>query len=508
MKNELKLAVGLSYFNVFITLVIGLIYTPLMLRFLGQSEYGLYSLIGVIVSYLSVLDMGIGNTIVRYLANNRIKNDVKKEAELNGFFLLLYLLIGIITIAIGYILYQNIEYAFSSSLNNDELIKAKTMLVILIFNFALTFPLSVFASIMQSYEKFVFLRMSNIIRVLFNPLITLPLLYFGYGSIMMVGVSTLLNIVCLCVNVYYCFTFLKTKFKIGHLEIGFLKEVTIYSFFIFLNAIMDKIYWGTGQFILGIFSGTLEVAIYAIAVQFIMMYMQFSTAISNVLLPKITIMVANNCDNNALTALMVKTGRLQYIIVGYIFMLFYLVGKDFLSLWAGDNYISAYPIILILMAGLFIALLQNAGISILQAKNLNKYRMTVYTITAFLNLIISIPLAKLYSGLGCAISTTIALIFSTGFIMNWYYNQTIKINIYLFWKNILQMSKPLLVLFIFGTILDMLSGVYYNWIVLLAKIAIYTVLYCIVMFFYGMNSYESNLCRSFIVKLRRGKLWR
>jgi O-antigen/teichoic acid export membrane protein len=160
------------------------------------------------------------------------------------------------------------------------------------------------------------------------------------------------------------------------------------------------------------------------------------------------------------------------------------------------------------MAGLFIALLQNAGISILQAKNLNRYRMTVYTIAAFLNLIISIPLSKSYSGLGCAISTSIALVFSTGFIMNWYYKKIIKINIYLFWKNILQMSKPLLVLFIFGTILDMLLGVYYNWIVLLAKITIYTVLYCIVMFFYGMNSYETNLCRSFIIKLKRGKIWK
>lgn len=172
---------------------------------------------------------------------------------------------------------------------------------------------------------------------------------------------------------------------------------------------MDKIYWGTGQFILGMVSGTIQVAIYAIAMQFMNMYMQFSNAISGVLLPKVTMMVTNGATKKELTMLMIKVGRLQYIVMSYILIMFFLLGYEFLYLWAGESYLSAYYMILIIMVGQFISLIQNSGIAILQAMNLNRYRMTIYTIIAVINIFTSFQLAKLYGGLGCAISTSVAI---------------------------------------------------------------------------------------------------
>ena len=62
--NQRRWGALLSYVNIILTVAVGLLYTPLMLRLLGQSEYGLYSLIGSVIGYLSVLDMGLGNTLV------------------------------------------------------------------------------------------------------------------------------------------------------------------------------------------------------------------------------------------------------------------------------------------------------------------------------------------------------------------------------------------------------------------------------------------------------------
>ena len=58
--NELKAGVLLSYVNLAIGMIIPLIYTPIMLRLLGQAEYGLYSLSNSVISYLSLLTFGIG----------------------------------------------------------------------------------------------------------------------------------------------------------------------------------------------------------------------------------------------------------------------------------------------------------------------------------------------------------------------------------------------------------------------------------------------------------------
>lgn len=505
MKNQLKIGAILSYVNILAGLVVGLGYTPIMIRLLGQSEFGLYSLIGSLVAYLSVLDMGLGNTIVRYVSKNRAVGDKKSESELNGLFLAVYSVIGLITLAVGSILYFNVDNMFGATLSLDQIERAKIMMILLVFNVAISFPLSVFASLMQAYERFIFLRVFNIISVLLKPMIALPFLFMGYGAVTLVVTATIVNIACLLTNVYYCFKYLDIHFRKGHFEKTFLYEISGYAFFIFLNAIMDKIYWGTGQFILGMVSGTIQVAIYAIAMQFMNMYMQFSNAISGVLLPKVTMMVANGATSKDLTSLMIKIGRLQYIVIGYILVMFFLVGKEFIYLWAGENYLSAYPMILILMIGLLIALVQNAGIAILQAMNLNRYRMTAYTIIAVINIFTSVVLAKMYGGMGCAISTAVALLISTGLIMNRYYHKRIGIDIPLFWKNITHMMPSAFILIVLVELFQMNVSLEYSWLLFVAKVAVYSLIYMILMYFIAMNSYEKNLCKSAICKVLRIK---
>ncbi|WP_278849795.1 oligosaccharide flippase family protein [Megamonas funiformis] len=505
MKNQLKIGAILSYINILAGLVVGLGYTPVMIRLLGQSEFGLYSLIGSLVAYLSVLDMGLGNTIVRYVSKNRAIGNKNFESKLNGLFLMIYSIIGLITLAVGGILYFNVDNMFEATLSADQIERAKIMMILLIINIAISFPLSVFASLMQAYERFVFLRIFNIISVLLKPIIALPFLFMGYGAVTLVVTATIVNIACLLTNVYYCFKYLDIHFSKGHFEKAFLYEISGYAFFIFLSAIMDKIYYGTGQFILGMVSGTIQVAIYAIAMQFLNMYMQFSCAISGVILPKVTMMIANGTTKVELTNLMVKIGRLQYIIIGYILVMFFLVGQEFIYLWAGENYLSAYLMILILMISLFTPLIQNAGLAILQAMNLNRYRMTVYIICAIINIFVSFILAKMYDGLGCAISTSIAIFISTGLIMNRYYHKRIGIDIPLFWKNIIHMMPSAFILIVLVEIFQMNVSLEYSWLYFVIKVIIYTLIYMILMYFIGMNGYEKNLCRSAICKVLRVK---
>lgn len=505
MQSQLKMGAILSYVNILAGLAVGLGYTPVMIRLLGQSEFGLYSLIGSLVAYLSVLDMGLGNTIVRYVSKNRAVGDKKSESELNGLFLAVYSVIGLITLAIGSILYFNVDNMFGATLSSDQIERAKIMMILLVFNVAISFPLSVFASLMQAYERFIFLRVFNIISVLLKPMIALPFLFMGYGAVTLVVTATIVNIACLFTNVYYCFKYLDIHFRKGHFEKAFLYEISGYAFFIFLSAVMDRIYYGTGQFILGMVSGTLQVAIYAIAMQFLNMYIQFSCAISGVLLPKVTMMVSNGTSKKDLTGLMIKIGRLQYIVMSYILVMFFLVGKEFIYLWAGVNYISAYLMILIIMISLFTPLIQNAGIAILQAMNLNRYRMTVYTICAVINIFTSFALAKIYGGLGCAISTSVAIFISTGLIMNRYYHKRIGIDIPLFWKNITHMMPSAFILIILVELFQMNVSLEYSWLLFVAKVVVYSLIYMILMYFIAMNGYEKNLCRNAICKVLRIK---
>ena len=106
----------------------------------------------------------------------------------------------------------------------------------------------------------------------------------------MVVVTTLFNVATLFTHFYYCRCKLFIELRFGRFNPSFLKEVSVYSFWLFLNAIMDRIYWSTGQFVLGMYRGTVTVAVYSVAIQLTHMFMLFSSAISGVFLPKVTAM--------------------------------------------------------------------------------------------------------------------------------------------------------------------------------------------------------------------------
>lgn len=463
-----------------------------MLRMMGQSEYGLYSLVASVISYLTVLDLGLGNAIVRYTAKFRAERKTIEQYEMFGMFLVLYIVIGFIAFGVGLGLYYNVDTLFGATMSFEELDKARIMILFLIFNLAVTFPMSIFGSIITAYERFVFPKVINIIRILLNTIIMVCLLEMGYKAIAMVILQTVFNLLTLTINYFYCKCKLRIKMFFRNFQWSFLKEVAIYSFWIFLNVIMDKIYWNTGQFILGAFVGTTAVAVFAIAIQLVNMYMQFSTAINSVFLPKVTAMVTQNDNGKEISDLFIRMGRIQYIVVAFILTGFIVFGRDFINLWAGPGYESAYPITLLFFVSLVIPLIQNLGITILQARNQMKFRSMLYIVIAVISFVFQIILAKKYGGIGCAIAIAGALFIGQGLIMNVYYHKKQRLDIWLFWTEIIKMS--ILPMIICISALFLLSDkALDSWWSLCFAVIVYLIVYIPMFYLFSMNLAEKKL---------------
>ena len=504
--NQLKAGAALNYVVIILNMLVGLLYTPYMLRMMGQSEYGLYALVASVISYLTVLDLGLGNAIVRYTAKYRAEGKTSEQYEMFGMFLVLYIIIGVVAFVAGLGLYINVDTLFGTTMTLAELDKARTMMLFLIFNLAVTFPMSIFGSIITAYERFVFPRVVNIVRVILNTLIMIYLLEMGYKAVAMVILQTVFNLLTLVINFFYCKYKLQIKIFFRNFQWGLLKEIAVYSFWIFLNVIMDRIYWSTGQFVLGAFVGTAAVAIFAVAIQLEHIYMQFSTAIAGVFLPKVTGMVAHNDNRKEISDLFIRTGRIQYIVIALILTGFIVFGRDFINLWAGADYDSAYVITLLFFVSLSIPLIQNLGITILQARNQMKFRSLLYIGIAIVSLFFQIILAKQYGGLGCAVSIAGALLLGQGLIMNIYYHRKQGLDIVVFWREILKMSIVPIVLGLCSKFL-LRNVVLNSWLSLGVAIAIFLIIYVPLFFCISMNRSERELfvkpVESVIRKIKR-----
>ena len=502
--NQLKAGAALNYVSICLNMVVGLIYTPYMLRMLGQSEYGLYSLAASIIAYLTVLDLGFGNAIVRYTAKFRAEGKQREQEEMFGMFFVLYIGIGIIAMIAGSALSLNVENLFSRSMTETEVTRTRIMLWLMTFNLAFTFPMSIWGSIMTAYERFVFQRLVSIIRSVLNPVVMVLLLVIGYKAVAMVVVTTIFNVVTLLINWWYCKYRLDIKIRFAKFKWNFLKEVSVYSFWIFLNAIMDRIYWSTGQFVLGVYRGAVAIAIYAVAIQLQNMYMMLSTAISGVFLPKITSMVTKENNEKNISDLFIRTGRLQYVIMAFILSAFIVFGKPFIQLWAGNGYEDAYYICLMFFIPLTVPLIQNVGITILMARNQMKFRSLLYIVIALLSLALSVLLAKPYGGYGCALATSLALFVGQVLIMNVYYQRKQHLDILRFWREIMKMSiVPLSFVLIGLFAINHLEIQFLSIGKFVLAGIVFTILYVIAFWNFSMNKEERNLIVQPVMKFIR-----
>lgn len=503
MKNQLKAGVILSYISTAVSIVIQLVYMPVMIRLLGQSEYGLYSLVSGIVSYLGLFSLGFSGAYMRFFANSY--GDKEKTASLNGMFLILFSVLAVMAIICGIILSFFPKQIFGDKLTVYELSKAKILMLILVINIAISLISGLLDSIISAYEQFVFQRIAGLASIVLSPLITLPLLLIGYRSIMLVVVSTVLTFIRFAVNIWFCIKKIKIPVSFKGFEWRLLKEIGVFSSFLFINMIIDQINWNVDKLILGHTSGTNEVAVYGVASQFNSLFMTFSTTVSSVFSPRVNLIAAQKGKNvsTEFTNLMAKIGRIQWLILGLPTLGFIVFGKYFIvNIFAGKGYEDAHAAALFLILPALIPLIQNVGIEMQRALNKHQFRSIIYLIMAIGNVLISIPLAGKFGAVGAAMGTALSLLVANGLIMNIFYHKVLKIDMKYFWKEIFKTFRGLVIPIITATLI-MRFFPFKNMWVFFISVCIFIVVYCASVFTLSCNNEEKNMLLSIIGMIKR-----
>ena len=498
MKDQLKLGVLLSYLSTLISIISQLVYMPIMIKLLGKSEYGLYTLVSSVVSYLSLFSLGFTGAYVRFYS--RLRNDRTQLASLNGLFILLFMFLSILAVVCGLTLCSFPKLVFGTKLTEFELEKAQMMMLILVLNIGFTLLSSVFSSIINAHEQFVFLRIVGIVSSIANPFICLPLLLMGYRSLMLVIVTTAITISSFVLNLWYCLSNLRIPISFRQIRWTLLKEISIFSLFLLINMIIDQINWNIDKLILGHTSGTDEIAVYGVASQFNTLFMMFSTTISSVFVPRVNRMVAEQRTDSykVLSDLMAKIGRIQWMIMSFISIGFIVFGKYFIvNVFAGRGYEASYITTLLLVIPAVIPLIQNIGIEIQRAMNMHQFRSVVYLLISIVNVCISIPLAQKWGAVGAASGTAVSLIVGNGIIMNLFYHHVMHLDMNYFWKEILKTWKGLFIPVLFGImimkVIEFSSiGIY------LLCIVIFSIVYCVSIYRFSCNDYERHLIRHLV----------
>lgn len=500
--SQTKMGASLSYVMMFLSNILGLVLVNIMIKSLG-SEINVYNLIGSLAAVMLVMDFGMSSTTSRYVAKYQAQENHKQEENFIATSLIVYAVISVMVIIIGISVSAFIDDIYKSKFSVDELNLAKTMFLILVGNLALSLPLNCFSGIMNGYENFVLPRVLSIIRVLVRFTLIVVLLNSGYKTIMIVIVDTILNLSMQFIIMLYVLFKMRVKIKLHKFDFPFLKEISAFSVLIFLTMVYDQIFWKVDQMIVGKMISPDAVSICAFGVMLNTYYMRFSTAISEVFLPRVTAMVTKGASGRALSDFMIKLGRIQLLVLSLVLCGVILFGRNFYHMWTGDFTDTSYLICIIIMIPLTIPLIQNTGIAILRAMNKHAFRSKVYFIIAIANIFATILMVRYIGILGAPIATALSLTVGNIIIINIYYNKVIGIEVMRFFKETILKFLPLIAVSLAAGFLITNFLLAETILSMILCIVLFTTIYIVLAYLMTMNDYEKQLALRAIKKIKK-----
>ncbi len=507
MKSEIKSGIVLSYVYMAISMMAGLLYTPVMLDLIGQSQYGLYTLATSVIGYLSFLNLGLESALIKYTAKYIALGDKDSEQQLGGSFLKLYSFLGVVALLCGIFISFNLEpgsvFGFMTTrMATDEISVLKILIVLMTINLAISFPMGVYGAVITAHEKFTFRKVISIIREILMPITVLIVLFMGHKAIALVVIHVIFNVMVLFSDYLYARKILHYKPTFGKLQRAVVKEIVNYSVFIFIGMVVDRISDATNSMVIGALSGTAAVAVYGIAVQINHYYLNFSASIGSFFFPRIVGLSIKERTDKELSNLFIKVGRVQLFVIALICSGFIAFGKDFILLWTGKEYVTAYYIIVVLMLPTLISRSQSLGTQILLAKDKHKFRAIFFLGITVLDIAISIPLVVLWNGFGAALGTCIATIIGPVITMNIYYSRVIGLDIKGYFKSAIPVLLKVAVVLALGLVLNRLWQAS-NWLILGIQILTYLVVYLVIMYFWSFNESEKALVSELVRKIKK-----
>lgn len=492
--SQLRIGIILNYVNLIIGNLIPIFYTPIMLSLMGQNEYGLYKLSSSVTSYLSLISMGLGSAVSRYLIKASTEEGREAEEKVLGLFVTIFRVISIAALVVGTAMSMSLHLWYENALTPEELMRMKVIVLILVCNMSISFAVSPYQSVVTSHEKFLFIQGMNILSTCLGPVLNLVVLFFGGRSIEMAISTMVINVLVNFLYLCYVRRSLRIRPRYKNMPVNLMREILKFSFWVFVANVVGQLYNATDTVMIGAIPAlaTAGTAIYSVGATFNNIVFSLTTGVSSVMGPRTNKLVFSGGTGAELTDLAIRVGRIQGYIIALIVTGFISFGRPFIDFYAGEGYEDAYWVAVFMMVPNMIPLVQSVCLSVIVAQNKHRFRSLVYLGIAVANVIGTWFMMQIMGIIGAALMTGIAVILGQGFIMNWYYWKKTNLNMKRFWPSI---GKLYLIPSGMCGITLLLSRWidFYQLPVMIIGIVIYTVVYCILNWTMMMDDYEKNI---------------
>lgn len=487
-RNGARIGALMSYILIFLNTAYGLIITPFILRQVGDADYGVYQTVAGLSAFLAVLDLGFSGTVQRFIAKFNAEKNRTKINEYLGMALIQTFVVSGIFLVVGGGIFFAIDPVYSSKFTPSELQLTKQLYWILLANVGLTFFDNVLFGVIAGHNEFGFANGLKIVLLLAKTAVIYIFLPIFNSVIVVVAIQA--SMTALTLVAYYLFIRrkLQVRFVFGKWDKELFWSSFRYTMLLFLQSLVIQFNGNVDKNVIGAVQGPELVAVYSFAITIYNMYEQLSFSISGVMLPTVTNRIHEGATSRDLEDLVIRVGKIQFLLLGAILCGFITLGKEFFAAWLGAGYEDCYLLALILMIPVTIPLIQNVCISILRAKNLMGFRTLSLVYSAAVNFVVTLVGTILFGYFAAAVGTALSTVIGSIISMNIYYKRKLGLNVFRMFFLTVRNAVPALLCATAATFLTknlIYSRFASGWVPFLLCGAIFVAVYGVVAFFFN-----------------------
>jgi O-antigen/teichoic acid export membrane protein len=408
--------VATRYLSVAAEMAVGLITLPFNLHHLGTEAYGLWMLTAGVTIHFSLLDLGYGGAMVKFIAQYRAHKDSRALNEIASTLFYLFAGFGALAYLVVVGLAFNLEHVFRITQAQAEI--GKWILLIIGVNVAINFPFSVYGGVSSGFQRF---DVNNLVAIVSNVLVAvvnIAVVLAGYGLIALVAATSLVRFATYFIyrrNAYRIFPALNIRPSFFRKDR--LREVTGFSVYSSIIDWANKLNYELDEVVIGVFLGPAPVAVWAVADRIISGTQRLTNQGNAVLFPVVVDSEATQRIGRLQKVLLEGT-RLSLATVLPIALVLIVLADPLIRAWIRKPEImAAVPVIQIL--ALAVALRVGNATSTTLLKGAGHIRRVAFVNigSGLVNLVLSALLIGPFGLVGVAVGTVIPVALSSIFIL-------------------------------------------------------------------------------------------
>ena len=498
--NQLKLGAVLSYLSIGVNVLAALIYTPWMIAQIGKSQYGLFTLANSLIT-LFLIDFGLSSATSRYVSLYRAQGNQEKVDQFLGAVYKLYLLVDALIFFALLLVYFFIDQIYVK-LTPAELAQFKVVYVIAASYALISFPFVTLNGILNAYEKFIQLKLADLIYRFLLVGLTIAALMCGFGLYGLVAINALSG---LCVIGYKLIVIRRVtpvKVNFRRTEKQTYQDIFRFSVWTTIGALAQRLIFSITPSILGILADSSAIAVFGIVTTIEGQCYTVITAINGMFMPKISRIYAKTDTDQDIMPLMLRVGRFQYVLNGLLIVAFAVLGRSFINVWMGSDYQAGYyGTLLVILPNLFYFPLQIANTALV-VQNKVKLQAGITVLIGVTNVVLSLVLTYFFGMIGACVSIFIAHTIRA-VAYNIVYYKVLHLDIpYFIRKCYIRLLPPIAISIVAGIFLNR-SMPWDSWTILCVKGCIVCAVYLCLVLWLGLSKSDRQAVRQKLAAYRR-----